>query len=343
MSPKWHRLHLSDQSIPPLLFQWTWNQQGYEVYLTDLTYIWSERLPQKQIIRRAEENATTIDPGEDPDQFPVLLEKIGEALRKGKDSAMLGRGAQPDSLEIKTTTKLPAPLKPLKWDLKLSKESSSYLTSTMLLPLLKEEANREQRQRYLLQQIKQKDTVLSKLLDKMETVGIDLGTIFPSAAGSRGSRKGITRSEAGRLIKGIEPFEEQTWLAEARSSEMAGLATNLLEEISGSTELYDLSAFDQPRDKWWPQLTEFPASSVREASQTSEELPRSDQKDDAAVLPSHLETEADLTESSDDGEFQVRCRFFPAPTHGLTKSTYPATRDTPSAKVRACQKRESAT
>jgi len=319
MSLKWHRLHLSDQSLPPLLFQYTWTRQGYEFYVTDLTYIWSERLPQKQITKRAEENATTIDPGEDSGQLDVLLEKIGEALQKGKDTAKLSSGTQTDSLEITTTTKLPAPLKPLRWVLKLSKESSSYLTGKLLFPLLKEEANWELRQRSLLRQIKQKDYVLSKLFDKIESIGVDLGSVFPSAAGSRKSHKTITRSEAARFVKGIEPFEEQAWLAETEPSEGVGLATNLLQEISESGDLHDF-CLSQPRDEWWRELTKSSESSAKESSPAREKIPRIDRKNDDIVQRNYTEHEGELTASSDDedDEFQVCCDFFPIPLHGLT-------------------------
>jgi hypothetical protein len=311
MSSKWHRLHLSDQSLPPLLFQYTWTRQDYEIYITDLTYIWSERLPQRQITKRAEENATTIDPEEDPEQLNVLLEKIGEALKKGKDSVNLSRGAQADSLEITTTTKLPAPLKPLRWILKLSREPSSYLTSKILFPLLKEETNREDRQRSLLRQLKQKDYVLNKLFDKIENIGVDLGSVFPSAAGSRKSHKSITRSEAARFIKGIEPFEEEAWLAETESSG-AGLATHLLQEISGSGDFHDFS-FIQPRDEWWRDLTKRPESSAKESSSAREETPKFDNKHDDIALLKHTKPEEESTathDNNDDGdndEFQVRC------------------------------------
>ncbi|CAG8313621.1 unnamed protein product [Penicillium salamii] len=304
MTSKWQRLHLSDQSVPPLLFQYTWTKQGYEIYITDLAYIWSERLSQKQIIKRAEEDATTIDPGEDSEQLNVLLEKIGEALQKGKDSAALGSGAQTNSLEVKTTTKLPAPLKPLRWNLKLVRESPSYLTSKMLLPLINEEANWELRQRSLLQQIKQKDLVLSKLLDKIETTGVDLGTVFPSAAGSRSSRKATTRSEAARFVKGIEPFDEQTWLAKTALSDGTGLANNLLQELTGSGEPGDISKFSQPQAQWWHQLTGLSGTTARDTSQDSEHPPRIDRNYDEPVSSSHVDIEGESTASSDDDEFQ---------------------------------------
>ncbi|CAI7581856.1 unnamed protein product [Penicillium glandicola] len=303
MPSRWQRLHLSKKGLPPLLFQYTWTRQGYEIHITDLTYIWSERLPHKAITKRAEEDATTIDPGEDLEQLNVLLEKIGEALQKGNESATLSSGTQTDSLEITTTTKLPSPLKPLKWSLKLSKEPLSSLTNNLLLPLLREEAEWESRQRLLLNQIKQKDYVLGKLFDKMETIGVDLGSVFPSATGSRASRKAITRSEAAKLVKGVAPFDEQTWLAETGISPGAGLATNLLQEISESGDSHDLDAFTKSQDEWWHQLAKRSEISAREASPIEEELPNDGDRK-SPVETKSIDAGGDSTASSDVDEFQ---------------------------------------
>ncbi|KAJ5436149.1 XLF/Cernunnos protein [Penicillium cf. griseofulvum] len=302
MPSKWQRLHLSQQGLPPLLFQYTWTRQGYEIHITDLTYIWSERLPHKAIAKRAEEDATTIDPGEDPEQLNVLLEKIGEALQKGNESVILSSGTQTDSLEIMITTKLPAPLKPLKWSLKFSKEPMSSLTNNLLLPLLREEAEWESRQRSLLNQIRQKDYVLGKLFDKMETLGVDLSSVFPSAAGSRMSRKSITRSEAAKFVKGIAQFEEQAWLAETGVSVGPGLATNLLQEISQSGDAHDLNTFTQPRGEWWHQLARRSETSARDAS-IEEEIP-DDEDRKKPIETKHIDAGGDSTASSDVDEFQ---------------------------------------
>ena len=304
MPSRWQRLHSSQEGLPSLLFQYTWSRQGYEIHITDLTYIWSERLPHKAITKRAEEDATTIDPGEDPEQLDVLLEKIGEALQKGNESAILSSGTQTDSLEITITAKLPSPLKPLKWSLKLSKEPLSSLTINLVIPLLKEEAEWESRQRSLLNQIKQKDYVLGKLFDKMETIGVDLGSVFPSAAGSRTSRKAITRTEAAKFVKGIAPFEEQTWLAETGVSEGAGLATNLLQEISESGDPHDLDTFTRSQGDWWYQLPRRSEVRAREASLIEEEISRDEDRKEP-IETKDIDEGGGSTTSSEADEFQV--------------------------------------
>ena len=182
MSPTWHRLTLQQSNLPPLLFQFTWTRKGYVLYITDLTFIWSEELSHQQILKQAEENATTIDPSEDQDQFQVLLVKIGEALRGDGGSATLN-GSGTNDLTITTSSKLPTPLRPLKWIMRLTKQSSPSITDQLLLPLLRDEAAGESRQRFLLDQLKQKDWVLGKLFDKFEALGVDLELFSPVLRG----------------------------------------------------------------------------------------------------------------------------------------------------------------
>ncbi|GLI73643.1 hypothetical protein PoHVEF18_001863 [Penicillium ochrochloron] len=256
MSSEWRRLRLSQEDLPPLLFQYSWTRQGYELYLTDLTTIWAERLSRKEVLKRADDSATTIDPSEDLDQLDLFLTKIGEALRgDAGNTTTLNSVATPDSLELNTSTKLPAPLRPLRWSIKLSREPASSTTSHLVLPLLRGEASLEARQRNLLDQLKQKDWVLGKLFDRFEALGADLGTVFPGVAGLRTARKGSSRSEAAKFIKGVAPFDEQSWLAESEGiSSSSAVASNLVHEIAGSSNGLDFDRLRPSQDKWWSGL-----------------------------------------------------------------------------------------
>ncbi|KAJ5156200.1 hypothetical protein N7492_009003 [Penicillium capsulatum] len=272
MLSKWYRLNLPREDLPPLLFQYSANRQGYELFVTDLTSIWSERLSHGEILSRADKTAATIDPSEDPKQLDVLLAKIGEALHSDGGSAALHSGSDVDSLGLITNTKLPAPLKPLQWPFELAKAAQYSLTDKILFPLLREEAGWEPRQRSLLDQLKQKDWVLEKLLDKVEALGVDLGTVFPGAAGLRSARKGSTRSEAAKLIKGIARFDESAWLAESAAGPGGlGLAADLAREISGSADGPQLEKFHHAQDRWWRVLQPAKTSTL-ERKETSSEV-----------------------------------------------------------------------
>ncbi|KAJ5552365.1 hypothetical protein N7494_001743 [Penicillium frequentans] len=307
MSTTWHGLSLQQASSPPLLFQYTWTRQGYALCVTDLTSIWTEKLSHREILTRAEETSTTIDPSEDQEQFDVLLLKIGEALRGDGGSATLNSGSH-GSLELSTSSKLPAPLRPLKWTLYLSIETSSSLTDHLLLPLLKDEAGWESRQRILLDQLKQKDWALGKLLDKFESLGVELGTVFPGAAGLRTTKKGSTRSDAGKFVKGLAPFDESAWLRESgSSSESSGLAANVLRELGSSRA--GVEKIRAPQDKWWddlPKRSETAASQSDKNNTTPEDA--TSQKDEL-VNPSQQDRDLDLdldgnSTASDDDDFQ---------------------------------------
>ncbi|TPR08176.1 Kinesin motor domain family protein [Aspergillus niger] len=261
MSARWQKLHISNRApAPPLFYRYTLFRDGYELYLTDLTYIWSERPNRQHILGRAVEEDATIDPSQDIDQFNILLEKLGEALRNDPGtSTVLRRGRENDTLHLTTTTSLPAPLEPLKWNFYMAREKQRFSTTQLLIPHIKSEAAWELRQRELIEVVKRKDWLLSKLLDKLEAVGLDLSTIFPSIPGLRANHKGSTQSQAAKYVSGARPFDEDAWLEEnnAITSE-TGFASTILEETEDSTLddnlllLEDLSA---PSEGWWRKMS----------------------------------------------------------------------------------------
>ncbi|RAL00615.1 uncharacterized protein BO80DRAFT_465098 [Aspergillus ibericus CBS 121593] len=261
MSSKWQRLHLSnDRLAPPLLFHYSVSENGYQLYITDLTHIWSENLNRRHILRRAADDDATIDPSEDTEQFSVLLQKIGDGLRNEPGSSTaLSHGPESDSLQLITSTKLPAPLQPLKWIIYLFKEPQSSLTAQLLLPLIKAETGWEARQRGLIELLNTKDWVLVKLFDKLEAMGVDISTVFPGITGFRTSHKGSMLTQAAKYIKGVAPFDEQAWLDEANVSSLGlGLASAIMTKAAGSSTddmAQQLESLCPASDGWWKTLT----------------------------------------------------------------------------------------
>ncbi|KAE8145583.1 XRCC4-like factor-domain-containing protein [Aspergillus avenaceus] len=258
MSLKWQRLCLSKvENIPPLLFKYSPTPTSYELYITDLTNVWSEHMNRQNILKRAEEIATTIDPSEDPEQFKLLLQKIEDALRNQPGSSTeVSWSSKTNSLELTITTELPSPFKPLKWSLYLSKEPQSSVTSQLFLPLVRAEADWESHQRTLIDQLHRKDWILGKLFDKIEAVGVDLSTIFPGTTGLRSGQKGTTLAQAAKYIKGVAPFDENAWFEEiSKSSAGSGLAANILAEVSSPDNTARPGVLNPPPDKWWENFT----------------------------------------------------------------------------------------
>lgn len=318
---KWQRLRLPKrEGLPPLLYNYSGTSKGYEIYITDLTLLWSEKLSNRQIRKRADEDDTTIDPSEDSEQFRVLLQKIEEALRSNPGSSMaLTSGANTDSLELHLTTKLPAPLRPLKWNIYLSKEPLTAATNHLLLPLLREEKDRELRQRTLLDQLKQKDWVLGKLFDKIEAMGIELSTIFPGISGLRGARKQTSLAQAAKYIRGVAPFDEQAWLDETnKSSPESRLTSAILREVSGPDSASDQEKVHPPPDGWWESLdihsTAVVSPEPEERNETSEPEPKATKDAD--------QMDVDTASEDDDDEFEVCIKPRLHPSNMIIKNCF---------------------
>ncbi|OGM42205.1 hypothetical protein ABOM_009358 [Aspergillus bombycis] len=299
MSVKWQRLRLSNLGeIPPLLFKYSSTSKGYELYITDLTNIWSEHLNRQDILRRADENDTTIDPSEDTEQFEVLLQKIEDALHSQPGSTLTLNHSSGDSLELTTSTQLPAPLQPLTWAAHLIKEPQSAATDQLLLPLIKAEADWESHQRSFIDQLHRKDWILAKLFDKIEAVGIDLSTIFPGISGLRTGQKGTTLAQAAKHIKGVAPFDEKAWLEEVSASASAsGLAANILAEASTPSGPNRSRGLEPPPDMWWEKLT---VSKTTPAPIREESEPKKGCEPPKDVL----EADTDTATETEDDEFE---------------------------------------
>jgi hypothetical protein len=256
MSQDWRILFLSAQAhIPPLLFKYNTTPQGYEIYVTDLTHIWSEHIAHKEILQRAYEEEASIDPSEDEKQFGVLLQKIKEALDSSKaGSVTVNAGSKRYPLILTTTTKLPAPLQALKWNLYLSKLPQAELTNQLVLPLLRGAVEHERHERSLLNHLKEKDWVLGKLFDKIEASGLDLGSVFPAAAGFLAAKKGNTLSQVAKYIKGVAPFDEKAWRYGISGEISESSATCPIIHPSTSTSILDMHNNNPSRGKWWENL-----------------------------------------------------------------------------------------
>ncbi|KAJ5722383.1 DNA double-strand break repair and VJ recombination XRCC4 N-terminal [Penicillium malachiteum] len=309
MASSWQKLTLQQPNTPPLLYRFTWTREGYTLYVTDLTFVWSEELSHQEILKRAEEKATTIDPSEDHDQFNVLLEKIGETLRGEEGTTIINSGTEGDSLHLTTKSKLPAPLRPLVWEIRLSKQASTSLTNHLLLPLLRDEAGWESRQRFLLDQIKQKDWILGRIFDKIDAMGVDLGTVFPGAAGLRKTKKGSTRSEAARFIKGLAPFDESKWLLESDdSSESSGLAKKVLGGLLGSEKDRDLGKLQATQEHWWTELPVFSETASFQSTKSDEPAAGDaspDQNYEKYISSQHaMDLDRDGASTASEDEFQ---------------------------------------
>ncbi|KAJ5492741.1 hypothetical protein N7539_001487 [Penicillium diatomitis] len=326
MASHWYTLALSGEKLPPLFYRYIWSRQGYNLHVTDLTYIWSEPLSRKEIISRAEETATTIDPSEDLGQFDLLLQKIDNGLRGENGTLVLGGSTSEGQLHLETTTNLPPPLSPLRWDMYLQKEDASSMTTHVIFPLLRSEAFWESRQQSLLQQLRQKDWVLAKLFDRFEALGADLTTVFPGVAGLRASRKGHSRLEAAKYIKGVAAFDEEQWLADSETTQNFNGISHLFRELATSTDDQGLGNLHPSQKEWWNHLAKSakPVPTPENPEDSSSSQPQQQHRQSQTDID--LDGETASESEGDEFEQQDVIPRQQTITEKGTKSSYQATK-----------------
>ncbi|KAK5158643.1 hypothetical protein LTR04_005164 [Oleoguttula sp. CCFEE 6159] len=261
MTGTWSPLNLpnTDQQ---LLIKASPRTKGYTVHLTDLCYLWSETVSEQTVMRRAVEQGSSIDPSEDESQFGILLDKILGALRCeiGTKRELCQRGDGSELL-LELTAPLPSPLVNLQWPVYLSQVSQKKFSTDFILPLLSEAYIEKQHVSELVERLGEKDHVIAKLLDKLESSGADLTTIFPGFAGIKTLKKARQREHMARQVKGLEAFDEQTWREPSSHTSLEGLSMNkIVSRIFNSTTALGLETFfagpmhDSQPTEWWKCL-----------------------------------------------------------------------------------------
>jgi hypothetical protein len=317
----WQPLKLAKSAsahLPPLLISATFDRNSsYTIYLTDLTHIWSESLSRKQIVRRSQDEKTSIDPSDDEDNLRQLLEKIRSGLDGEKNTtAALTINADDDrpSLTLSLMVKLPAGIVPLEWPIQLSAAPQAALTQQLILPLLEAQHTRFLETASLVEVLREKDHVIQKLLDRLEAQNTEFGEVFPQAAGKAGRK--IDRRKAEERVKGLAPFDIGTWRSENRSDTLndtralisqvfqGGANPNIelpkkvvdeegtwWEDIKGLTVFLDTGKIKTALGNWKTQGSRSP---TKLSTASFSENPR---RDEDSFLQSG---------DSDDGDFQVQ-------------------------------------
>lgn len=195
------------------LVRHSFHDGGYTVQVTDMSCVWCESLNKEETIARAETLESSIDPSEDDDQYWILLRKIEGAIRgdNGTEISISGRDGRNDSLLLKVNIPLPQPLTPLKWELNLAPMRGNAIRSELFTPLLSWTYIQHQQIGELARLLAEKDNVITKVLDKVESLGMDLESIFPIAGHSKLGRRVKRREVIAEHVRGLASFSFQQW------------------------------------------------------------------------------------------------------------------------------------
>lgn len=261
MAPGWRLLRQvsSNRNHPVLLLKYEFGSSSYSIWLTDLTHVWVEELKQRPLIQRAWDIDSNIDPVES-DQRQMLLRHIQDALdEKPGTKIVLSDDEGSNSLLLTASTPLPKPLQPLQWPIHLNRSSQSTLTNHFLLPLLAEKLFALDQIASLLSSLSHKDHVITKLTDKMQSEGIELGMVFPSTMASKSIRKGSSREEVGKIVPGLAAFDERQWgIRFASEQDVPGSCKDLLSQLFVRGGTLASTAINEQVDPgvWWEGLND---------------------------------------------------------------------------------------
>ena len=273
---RWELLNLNLEGLPKLLVKYVIGDTGYTVSITDLANIWIESLANAHVIRNAEEQHCSINPGDDVGQLRILLEHIRDILRHKNGTTVHLALHPPDHLKLTLRAPLPPPLPAFEWTMLLTKASSTDVVSEVISPLLLLAHQQQQQLNFLLLQLKEKDHAMSRLLDKMEATNTDLGSVFPGMSSSRNSQRSLKRNHLASRVPGLAPFKPGSELQHNGASPSTETLYAVLRDVPGdmAPSLADTSS------TWWQDMPEqqgdieisVPMPSVLEDDETDDDL-----------------------------------------------------------------------
>lgn len=260
----WRVLNINIKEAPKLLVRTQFENSGYEIELTDLSRIWRKSVARDQIIRQASETGSSIDPGQDDEQFRIFLGKIESAFNSD-DGTMLSLYAgdkDGSTLSIELSAELPHPLPALNWSLHLELLPQQDIESLLITPLLRHASALRYQMQHLISELHDKDRVISKICDRLETSGNDLTTVFPGVSNIKTSRKKAQREQLAKHVKGLADFDEGSWRAQSAgvngNEEIDDRGLNgVLGGLPHSTVNSERFRF---HEDWWQHLSSRPAS-----------------------------------------------------------------------------------
>ncbi|RMZ92135.1 hypothetical protein DV736_g627, partial [Chaetothyriales sp. CBS 134916] len=183
----------------------------FAVVIAIVALLWQCNLTKADINSKAAEQHCSIDPSESADQMNVFLCKLEQSLETGKNHLIRAAGSESDELCFSTRISLPHPLAPLSFSFKLGLSSPSLLSRTIVQPALATISTLQSQLSSLERHIKDKDHVISKLLDRIKSQSIDMSMIFPTLTGAGGRNGIVTVEMAKKRITGMEAFDHESW------------------------------------------------------------------------------------------------------------------------------------
>ena len=285
---RWHALKLSQNDTPPLFVKVAFGSSEYSLYITDLSNVWCESIDRDALLDRADSDGCSINPGEDLGQMQILLEKIQSALSGASGTFLQLRGGGAGTLHLFASAPLPAPLPSLEWPFILIKQNSRSLTTEVISPLLLSLHRKQSGIENLQSQLREKDHVISRLLDRLESSGTDLTTVFPGTSNVKPSKKIPQRTQIARYVRGLELFDAHQWHPVMEALPSIDSLFNNSDSMSEAEKAQFADLHGHALDDWWETVGSNSTSTTN-----------------SQRLAPAGSTKAEDEEETDDEDFQV--------------------------------------
>lgn len=296
----------SQSTCPKLFYDFQatpWPAPSISVTLTDLIGMWSCSLDATQIVNYARSNKTSIDPSQSRSQYNILFRKLALSLKSGtnilcrREDQTLTDTIGDETLVLSTRLELPSPLQPLVWRFELQVQSGAAISQRILRPCLHEAVLLHSKLESLLDVVKTKDHVISKLVEKIELANLDFGLIFPGITGTRTRKGQTTLRDASRHVAGLSAFEVKRWesLFDTEDENVDFQLKGFSNLVAG---LRNCPSHDTDQhEKWLEELDVFDNNDCPASVNRAETAQRQDDSDsDSARTASATDSEGDLQE-----------------------------------------------
>jgi hypothetical protein len=288
-----------------LYYDFSNSATGMLVAVTDLCSVWDLSFDREAVLEIAREQNSSIDPAESATQLRTLLKKLKHSLGEGNNvighSEHYNEEGISQYLSVRTILKLPAPLKLLRWTFDLPQRDKNALAESITFPVVHEAIKLKQQMETLYQIIKDKDHVLSKLLDKVDNSAIDLSLMFPGISGLKSRKQRMNVAEASKYVPGMANFDRNSWEAGiARSYSGISNKSIDLSNILDCSKINTTTAI--PSADWFrtlPTLDEDASSLDRSGSETDD-----DSRETASRPKQSAEAKLNNSDASTDSQFE---------------------------------------
>ncbi|KAK1971079.1 XLF-domain-containing protein [Colletotrichum sublineola] len=312
--PVWRQLPVSSSTgLPNLLVSTSFSTTSYTIHITDLANIWVESLDRKAIYKRSLNESTSIDPTDSDSNMRAFLSKIRSAFdpsHQDHHEASLSLSTTPnkeagaEGLTLSIICNLEN-TKPLEWPMYLQKCPQSELASELIVPLAQAYTTGRRQVDSLKDIVRQKDALITKLLDKLEATGTRLENVFNVLS----AKQKPTRKMAEDKVKGLAPFRPENWMSQL--DEHQEDLSSVFQYVFGAGGLEYRRNPDVHKtaslDDWWTKLQPSCIPIVGPTSISRLDQPGMSASDSGQLVTKGSEAkDAEVMAEDDDDDFQVQ-------------------------------------